>query len=260
MVACFWLGLMLTIGMTASASDNLQRLLIDYLQSPEGQDEIISQLGIPANREDIYLHHIQALFSKSALVNELAENVTNIAGGASLSELDDLGPVFAEVGFGIADNAVTQGMRRLSPDDLRTIIKYEMDTLENLPPNICMAVVNSTLTASQQTAIGIDYQNQLTRPELREYLALTRKAFRAHYAGAPMERSITPSQREIASDTFTKRLSEHQHREVLTQIVANPDRYSDAENCWAIVEIGWIAIEEPGIVGDWLIISMMKTL
>lgn len=72
-------------------------------------------------------------------------------------------------------------------------------------------------------------------------------------------RTLSPSQERIASDTFAQRMIEHPHSELLEDILVNPDMHSDAENCWAIIEVSWIAIKEPGIIGDWLIIWLLSS-
>ena len=120
--------------------------------------------------------------------------------------------------------------------------------------------VEPGVITAEQNALSIDYQNLLPRQALREYPTLTRRAMQAHYRGSPMPRSISPSQHKIANETFYQRLFEHPHYELLSKVLANPDQYSDAENCWANIETGWIVLETPGVIGDWLIISLIGSL
>lgn len=239
--------------------DYLRSYLIDFYQSQDGQRAIVSRLEIPRDRQDIYLEYIRDLFSEVALLEDLARNLIYIIGDATPSDLERLTPIFAEVGFGIAVDAVGEGMQRLPPSETRILLAHDLANTQNLPPELCMAAIDNKLSASEQTSLGLSYQNQLSMPALREYLTLNRKAIHAHYTGSPNKRSLSPSQERIASDTFTQRLIEHPHSELLGEILTNPDRYSDAENCWAITEVGWIAINEPGIVGDWLIIWLMDS-
>ena len=260
LLAAACIGLLMLSPATSAQSTNsyLTSYLIDFFQSEQGQRDIVSRLDVPSDRQDIYLDHISDLFGNSAMIKELADNMQALIGDASLYELDALKPVFAEVGFGLAEQAVIEGMQKLPPNEMRRLLYYDIDAMQILPPDVCVDLVNNELTASEQTNVGIGYQNQLSRESLREYLALTRRAIHAHYSNSSTGRSISPSQEKIASDTYLQRMLDHPHSEILIEILATPDRYTDAENCWALSEASLIAVEEPGIIGDWLMIWLIN--
>lgn len=126
--------LLLAQGLKAqTAEEYLKSYLIDFYQSEDGQREIVSRLDIPRDRQDIYLDYISDLFNEVALLEDLAQNLTFIIGDATLAELEQLKPIFAEVGFGIAANAVGEGMQRLPPSEVRILLAHDLANTQNLP-------------------------------------------------------------------------------------------------------------------------------
>lgn len=247
-------GFLVFFSQSKADTGTLTKTIIEYLQSPMGQSLILDSLDISPDRRDIYAQHIHDLYSDEVLLRDMVENLLSATDDLTVGDPDQVAMIIAEVGFGVVQQAISSGLNRLHPDDTRILITHDVRLIENLPPDLCVAVLDGNLTAEERRSLGAWYQGQLTREELRQYLLLSRKAITSYFHGSPAPKTISPAQEQIALDTLTRRVSQHPHAELLEPILTSPSSFSEAEICWANIEVIWLAIHEPGVVGDWLII------
>lgn len=253
-------GFLVFFSQAKADTGSLTETIIEYLQSPTGQSLILDSLDIPPDRRDIYTQHIRELYSDEVLLREMVENLLSATDDLTLGDSDQVAIIIAEVGFGVVQQAISSGLNRLHPNETRILITHDVLLTESLPPNLCVAVLDGNITAEEHRSLGAWYQDQLTRGELRQYLFLSRKAITSYFHDSPAPKTISPAQEQIALDMLSRRVSQHPHAELLEPILTSPSSFSEAENCWANTEVIWLAIDEPGVVGDWLIIWMANEL
>ena len=232
--------------------DTLANQLGEYLRSDDVQAEILSALNVPTARRDIYRAHLDRIFSEPALLLEIARSTRSLTQNMQAEDFEEIGPIMAEVGFGVSQRAVQQGLRRLSPMDIRLLLAHEALMLEEISPKRCIGLMSDTLNAAETTEMVLAYQRNLSSEDLRQYLDLNARAMLAHFRDSPLPKTVSPSQREIAEIQFERALEQHPHFDLISKISLRPEAHSDAENCWAATEALWVAIEQDGIAGDWL--------
>ena len=243
---------------------NLEEQLTDYFydffQSEAGQTAVLSNLRAPAEQQDVYRSHLARIFSERALLREMAHSALSLTQSMQPKDFKELAPIMAEVGFGIAQRAVQQGIRRLPPDDIRLLLAHEAFMLEQISPERCIGLIENRLSAAEATDLAMAYQKTLSREDLRQYLDLTARALLAHFRDSPLPKTISPSQGRIAAEQFERALGQHPHFDLIARISLRPSAYSAAENCWMSVQSLWVAIEQEGIIGDWLMILFAEQI
>lgn len=244
----------LNVAASQTLEDDLTEYLHQYYQSSAGQDEVLSQLNIPPDRRQIYREFLERIFNERSLLREVARNILSIRRGGYPDDFDQIAPIMAEVGFGVAQESLQQGLRRLASADIRLLLAHEAMLLEQVSPQQCMGLIENQLSADEATQITMDYQRTLSHEDLREYLNLGARALLAHFRDSPQPNTITPHQRQIAMEQFERALAQHPHFDLMARISVRPNAHSAAENCWMSTQSLWVAIEQEGIIGDWLMI------
>lgn len=221
---------------------------------------MLLNLNVPAEQRGIYRSHLARIFSERALLQEMAHNALIVTQSMQPKDFEELAPIMTEVGFGISQRAVQQGLRRLPPADIRLLLAHEALLLEQTSPECCIGLIENRLNASEAIDVAMAYQATLSREDLRQYLDLTARALLAHFCDSPLPKTISPSQRQIVAEQFERALGQHPHFDLLASIGRRPSAHSAAENCWMSTQSLWVAIEQEGIVGDWLMILFAEQM
>ncbi len=132
--------------------------------------------------------------------------------------------------------------------------------LEQTTPDRCVGLIENRLSTAEATNLAMAYQRNLSREDLREYLDLTAQAMLAQFRDSPLPKTISPSQQQIAAEQFERALAQHPHFDLIASISMRPNAHSDAEICWMTTQTLWVAIEQEGITGDWLMILFAEDL
>lgn len=232
------------------------------LKSDEMVTIALRNFDLPPSHYDVYRDHMTKLWGNDAIVDAIVDEVVAILPALNLenaAQAHDFGMNYSTAWF---QEKAIKGLQRLDSDKIRVYFRAAQGLFENSPPALCRAAVFDELTPHDSIRMEVGYM--VTRPPsvVRSYLGTMREALLAEINNYPSVKTVGPSQRKILDQVFGQRLADaldaHTNGEEMWAGLDAPNALSDQALCDLTAIMMKIAADEPGEVGDWMVIYLLQ--
>lgn len=241
----------------ALAQSSVAREIVEFMFSnQELHFEIVDMLNPPEEYRGIVLEHLQSMFGSEILERRFLQMLGTGLDTIITMPAEARGRLARELAAGITAQLASSGLSRLPPEDLRFMFEVLDYSVARSSIESCARMFREEFDALEMSQWELSHIFSMREEFVRRYFRVIRTAVFSEAASRPARRQLSATQREVVETVLTARLEELLERGEISDALLYPQAASDAALCNDNAAFIRIALEDEGLLGDWMLLYM----
>ena len=238
----------------------IENLLRTELRKPASLEKIVFQAKLDQRAASALRDHITKLYANDPLIRHMAKELYEAQDNMTGQNAFEMS---REIGKEITQKLSSQGLRRLSDDEVKMFFGYFALIASKAAPGTCKAIFSGT------GSDGLSEYQILANsgPAIfSNYLTLMRKSIFAELADTPSVVTVSESQKKLGTQAFERVLGEataelpQADKDRISTALDDLDKASDRDACDAYYLMFRAMYDMGGMPGAWFRRDMAKAM